>query len=125
MPDIGAELTGGCYGFATKYMHWPEEMIVGGVVRNKTGHIVKAKALQSIVQLMGEREMFEFHQQSYKVHNIDWSMDKARIILETWQRKFSWVRFSFFTLRFRLKKPPLFQPIGVAVVYGEHRFCWQ
>ena len=24
-PDIGAELTGGCYGFATRYMHWPEQ----------------------------------------------------------------------------------------------------
>lgn len=40
-PDIGAELTGGCYGFATKYMHWPEDLVVGGTKKNKTGHIVK------------------------------------------------------------------------------------
>jgi patched 1 len=40
-PDIGAELTGGCYGFATKFMHWPEDLVVGGTKKNKTGHIVK------------------------------------------------------------------------------------
>lgn len=40
-PDIGAELTGGCYGFATKFMHWPEDLVVGGTRKNKTGHIVK------------------------------------------------------------------------------------
>ncbi|XP_054162571.1 protein patched-like [Oppia nitens] len=87
--DIGAELTGGCYGFATKFMHWPEDLIVGGVKKNKTGHIVKAKALQSIIQLMAEQEMYDFYQHTYKVHNLDWSVDKARMILEAWQRKFS------------------------------------
>ena len=30
------ELTGGCKGFATKYMDWPEELIVGGTVKNMT-----------------------------------------------------------------------------------------
>lgn len=40
-PDIGAELTGGCYGFATRYMHWPEQLIVGGTTKNKTGHITR------------------------------------------------------------------------------------
>ena len=40
-PDIGAELTGGCYGFATRYMHWPEQLVVGGVTKNKTGHITR------------------------------------------------------------------------------------
>lgn len=42
--DIGAELTGGCFGFATKYMHWPEDVLVGGVTKNKTGHIVRSVA---------------------------------------------------------------------------------
>ena len=41
VPDFGAELTGGCTGFATKYMQWPEDLIVGGVHKNKTGHIVR------------------------------------------------------------------------------------
>ena len=38
---MGAELTGGCYGFASQYMHWPEQLVVGGVVKNKTGHIIR------------------------------------------------------------------------------------
>lgn len=41
VPDVGAELTGGCYGFAAKYMHWPEDLVVGGTKKNKTGHITK------------------------------------------------------------------------------------
>lgn len=40
-PDIGAELTGGCYGFATKHMHWPEQLVVGGIEKNRTGHVVR------------------------------------------------------------------------------------
>ena len=36
-PDVGVELTGGCKGLATKYMEWPEELIVGGTVKNSTG----------------------------------------------------------------------------------------
>lgn len=39
MLNIGAELTGGCYGFAANYMHWPESLIVGGAKKNRTGHI--------------------------------------------------------------------------------------
>ena len=35
-PDIGVELTGGCQGFATKFLDWPEELIVGGIVKNRT-----------------------------------------------------------------------------------------
>ena len=38
-PNIGSELTGGCYGFATRYNHWPEGLIVGGTTKNMTGHI--------------------------------------------------------------------------------------
>ncbi|RWS27495.1 putative hedgehog receptor patched-like protein, partial [Leptotrombidium deliense] len=89
LPDIGAELTGGCYGFATKLMHWPEELIVGGVKKNKSGQIIKANAFQSIIQLMAEHDMFEFWKNHWKVHNIDWSVEKARLVLEAWQRKFT------------------------------------
>ena len=39
--DVGAELAGGCYGFASKYMHWPEGLIVGGAKKNKSGHMTK------------------------------------------------------------------------------------
>jgi len=88
-PDIGAELTGGCYGFASRYMHWPEELIVGGTTKNKTGHIVRAKGLQSIVQLMGEKDLYDFHSDTYKVHSLDWSRETAAGILREWQDKFS------------------------------------
>ena len=70
-------------------MHWPEELIVGGVVRNRTHHLKKAKALQTVIQLMGEREMYEFWNDHYKVHHIGWSPDKAAEILSAWQKKFS------------------------------------
>ncbi|XP_076637919.1 protein patched isoform X2 [Colletes latitarsis] len=89
VPDIGAELTGGCYGFAAKYMHWPEELLVGGAKHNKTGHLTRAAALQTVVQLMGERELYDFFAGTYKVHHIDWSQEKASQVLEIWQRAFS------------------------------------
>ncbi|KAG8179321.1 hypothetical protein JTE90_021988 [Oedothorax gibbosus] len=87
--DIGSTLTGGCYGFATKYMHWPEDVLVGGVTKNKTGHIVRAEALQTIIRMMAEKELFEFWRDHIKVHNLDWSVDKAKKVLEAWQRKFT------------------------------------
>lgn len=70
-------------------MHWPEDLIVGGSTKNKSGRLLKAKAVQSIVQLMAEQEMFEFWRNHYKVHNIEWSLDKAKLVLEAWQRKFA------------------------------------
>ncbi|KAK0164434.1 hypothetical protein PV328_003065 [Microctonus aethiopoides] len=89
IPDVGVELTGGCYGFAANYMHWPEELVVGGARHNKTGHLIRAAALQTVVQLMGERELYEFLSNDYKVHHIDWSQEKASQVLNTWQRAFS------------------------------------
>ena len=67
-PEVGAELTGGCYGFATRYMHWPEQLIVGGGVKNKTGYIKQAGGLQSMVQLMGPKDMHDYWSNTYKVH---------------------------------------------------------
>ena len=42
---MGVELTGGCQGFATKFMDWPEELLVGGVKKNTSG-IIRRCALQ-------------------------------------------------------------------------------
>lgn len=89
LPDIGAELTGGCYSYAAKYMHWPEELIVGGVERNRTRHLKRAKALQTVIQLMTEREMYESWNGHYKVHHIGWTPEKAAEVLNAWQKKFS------------------------------------
>lgn len=87
--DIGAELTGGCYSYAAKYMHWPEELIVGGGERNRTRHLQKARALQTVIQLMTEREMYETYNGHWKVHHISWTMEKAQQVLNAWQKKFS------------------------------------
>ncbi|XP_019865928.1 protein patched [Aethina tumida] len=87
--DVGAELTSGCYGFAAKYMHWPEDLIVGGAQKNKSGHIKQAKALQTVVQLMGEHEFYEYWSGHYKVHHAGWNPDKATAVLNAWQKKFA------------------------------------
>jgi patched 1 protein len=38
---------------------------------------------------MGEREMFDFWSDHYKVHHVEWTQEKAALVLETWQRRFS------------------------------------
>ena len=87
-PDVGAELTGGCYGFATRYMHWPEQLVVGGGVKNKTGYVRQAGGLQSMVQLMGARDMHDYWADTYKVTSINWSQEKAEEILRKFQQNF-------------------------------------
>ncbi|KAF2349112.1 Sterol-sensing domain, partial [Trinorchestia longiramus] len=86
--DVGAHVTGGCYGFAGRYMHWPEHLIVGATTKNKTGHIVRGEALQSIVQLMGSKNLYDYWHDDWKVHNIDWTQEKAEHILNVWMEKF-------------------------------------
>lgn len=51
--------------------------------------ILRAKALQTVVQLMGERELFEYWSDTYKVHHVDWTQEKAAMVLETWQNRFA------------------------------------
>lgn len=91
IPDVAAELSHGCYGFAAAYMHWPEQLIVGGATRNSTSALRSAKALQTVVQLMGEREMYEYWSDHYKVHHVGWNQEKAAAVLDAWQRKFATV----------------------------------
>lgn len=86
---MAAELSNGCYGFAAAYMHWPEQLIVGGATRNSTSALRSARALQTVVQLMGEREMYEYWSDHYKVHHVGWSQEKAAAVLDAWQRKFA------------------------------------
>lgn len=92
---MAAVLSAGCFGFAAAYMHWPEQLIVGGVTRNNTSALRSARALQSVVQLMGEREMFEYWDESSKVHHVGWNQEKAATILDAWQRKFASVSVQF------------------------------
>lgn len=39
--DIGAVVSGGCRGFAPRYMHWEEELIIGGVSKDKAGTVIE------------------------------------------------------------------------------------
>lgn len=70
-------------------MHWPEDLLVGGAIKNKTGHIKHAKALQTVVQLMDSHEMYEFWMDTWKVHHVGWSQEKAAVVLDMWQKRFS------------------------------------
>lgn len=85
--DIGAVLTGGCYGFANKWLHWPEQLILGAVVKNRQGKIIQAGSLQSIIQLMSDQNLFEFYQNHFKVISLHWTREKAKLVLEAWQKK--------------------------------------
>ena len=68
-------------------MRWPEELVVGGVEKNMTGIIRDARALQSVVQLMGPRDMLEYWSNTYKVHTLRWNIETAEEILSEFQVK--------------------------------------
>lgn len=40
--------------------------------------------------------MFEYWKDNYVVHNIDWTMEKAKLILDEWQKKFTEVVTKYF-----------------------------
>ncbi|XP_071837181.1 protein patched homolog 1-like isoform X2 [Apostichopus japonicus] len=89
VPDIGYFLTGGCKGFAKKLMEWPEELIIGGTLKNSSGYIKSAEALQTVIQLKGEQDMYNSWRNHDKVAGTRWSREKALEVLDAWQRKFT------------------------------------
>ena len=48
-----------------------------------------AEALQTIIQLRGEKDMYEAWKNHVKVEEVRWTEEKARSILNEWQRKFT------------------------------------
>ncbi|XP_034955500.1 protein patched homolog 1 isoform X2 [Zootoca vivipara] len=86
--DVALVLSGGCYGLSKKYMHWQEELIIGGTVKNGTGKLVSAQALQTMFQLMTPKQMYEHFKGYEYVSHINWNEDKAAAILEAWQRMY-------------------------------------
>lgn len=38
---------------------------------------------------MSEKELYDWFYDDYKVLKIDWTPQKAALVLETWQRKFA------------------------------------
>uniref|UniRef100_A0A8D3CBS4 SSD domain-containing protein n=1 Tax=Scophthalmus maximus TaxID=52904 RepID=A0A8D3CBS4_SCOMX len=79
-------LQGGCHGFSRKFMHWQEELILGGLV--KTSQDTLAEALQTMFLLMSPKQLYEHFKDDYEIHDINWNEEKATAILESWQRKF-------------------------------------
>ncbi|XP_074186355.1 protein patched homolog 1 isoform X2 [Rhinolophus sinicus] len=86
--DMALVLNGGCHGLSRKYMHWQEELIVGGAIKNSTGKLVSAQALQTMFQLMTPKQMYEHFKGYEDVSHINWNEDKAAAILEAWQRTY-------------------------------------
>ncbi|TRY86523.1 hypothetical protein DNTS_010143 [Danionella cerebrum] len=87
--DVAHVLTGGCYGLSKKYMHWQEELIVGGTKKNDSGKLLSAQALQTMFQLMTPKQMYEHLKGYEEVSHINWNEDKAAAVLEAWQRRYS------------------------------------
>uniref|UniRef100_A0A8C5N5U7 SSD domain-containing protein n=1 Tax=Gouania willdenowi TaxID=441366 RepID=A0A8C5N5U7_GOUWI len=87
--DVARTLSGGCHGLSRKYMHWQEELIVGGTTKNGSGPLLSAQALQTMFQLMTPKQMFEHFRGYEEVSHINWNEEKAAAILEAWQRKYS------------------------------------
>ncbi|XP_076859731.1 protein patched homolog 1 isoform X2 [Brachyhypopomus gauderio] len=87
--DIARILTGGCHGISKKYMHWQEELIVGGAEKNHSGVLLSAQALQTMFQLMTPKQMYEHLKGYNEVSHLNWNEDKAAAILEAWQRRYS------------------------------------
>uniref|UniRef100_A0A8C1EBI8 Patched 2 n=1 Tax=Cyprinus carpio carpio TaxID=630221 RepID=A0A8C1EBI8_CYPCA len=83
VPDIAAELQGGCHGFSKKFMHWQEELILALCI-----FLYSAEALQTMFLLMSPKQLYEHFKDDYEIHDINWNEDKATAILESWQRKF-------------------------------------
>lgn len=88
-PNVAAQLTGGCRGFASNQMHWKEEELIGGLRRNKSGYITHADAIQSTLLVMGEQDLYDYWRKTSKVQDIhNWSVDKAKQVINQWQGRF-------------------------------------
>uniref|UniRef100_A0A8C5E0A6 SSD domain-containing protein n=1 Tax=Gouania willdenowi TaxID=441366 RepID=A0A8C5E0A6_GOUWI len=87
-PDIAVRLQGGCHGFSQKFMHWQEELILGGRVKSSQDALLSAEALQTMFLLMSPKQLYEHFKDDYEIHDINWNEEKATAILESWQRKF-------------------------------------
>ncbi|XP_058408206.1 protein patched homolog 2 isoform X3 [Diceros bicornis minor] len=87
-PNVAQELSGGCHGFSHKFMHWQEELLLGGMARDPQGQLLRAEALQSTFLLMSPHQLYEHFRGDYQTHDIGWSEEQAGTVLQAWQRRF-------------------------------------
>lgn len=52
-----------------------------------------AEALQTTFLLMSPKQLYEHFKDNYEIHNINWNEEKAKAIIESWQREFTEVQY--------------------------------
>ncbi|CAI2342206.1 unnamed protein product [Caenorhabditis sp. 36 PRJEB53466] len=95
--DFAAEMTGGCSGFASKVLNWPEDMILGKPRRvKKGGKLTGADALQSVFLVASPADVhLRFQQKQGRKPMKDgldmekWNVTAAEQVLQAWQRNFT------------------------------------
>nr|XP_055203275.1 protein patched homolog 2 isoform X2 [Gorilla gorilla gorilla] len=97
-PNVAHELSGGCHGFSHKFMHWQEELLLGGMARDPQGELLRAEALQSTFLLMSPRQLYEHFRGDYQTHDIGWSEEQASTVLQAWQRRFVQLAYACVTM---------------------------
>lgn len=95
--DYAAEMTGGCSGFASNVLNWPEDMILGKPRRQKKGgKLSGADALQSVFLVASPADVFlRFKQKPGRnpmkvgLNGDAWNETAAEQVLQAWQRNFT------------------------------------
>uniref|UniRef100_A0A9L0R3N8 Patched 2 n=1 Tax=Equus caballus TaxID=9796 RepID=A0A9L0R3N8_HORSE len=49
-PNVAQELSGGCHGFSHKFMHWQEEVLLGGTARGSQGQLLRSTLSLQLAQ---------------------------------------------------------------------------
>uniref|UniRef100_A0AC35U3X0 SSD domain-containing protein n=1 Tax=Rhabditophanes sp. KR3021 TaxID=114890 RepID=A0AC35U3X0_9BILA len=93
-PDFGKIMTGGCHGFGKTIMKWPEDLIIGGIERDKNNHLSKAEAFQSVFLVAGPHDVWlRFKNKKPEVKPgmdpVQWTRGAANDIIQAWQRNFT------------------------------------
>ncbi|WKX98089.1 hypothetical protein Q1695_013633 [Nippostrongylus brasiliensis] len=96
-PDYARVMSGGCPGFAAGVLHWPEDMILGGVKRQEKGAaMTSADALQSVFLVASPNDVFlRFKQKGSRapakpgLNQSSWNEELAKEVIQQWQRNFT------------------------------------
>ncbi|KJH48046.1 patched family protein [Dictyocaulus viviparus] len=96
-PDYASVMSDGCPGFAKGVLHWPEDMILGGVKREGMGKKMKsAEALQSVFLVASPNDVFLRYKKEggrttakMGLDQLNWSEQLAEEVIQQWQRNFT------------------------------------
>ncbi|CAJ0604808.1 unnamed protein product [Cylicocyclus nassatus] len=96
-PDYAHIMSGGCPGFAAGVLHWPEDMILGGVKRpSKGADMQSADALQSVFLVASPNDVYlRFKQKGNRplakpeLDQSQWTEKFAEEVIQQWQRNFT------------------------------------